>query len=89
MDINTHEIIKRHAGGRPICALWRFDEEGKLIIQNPTRRDYNLGNYKLNRKSVCNLCNREIIWKHMKRHQETSQICKKIREGREDVSSSD
>ena len=82
MDINTHEIIKKHPGGRPICAPWRFDNAGNLVLKNPTRQDYNINNYKLRTasKSICELCNR-VIWKHLRRHQETSKICKRIRDG--------
>ena len=82
VDIDTQEKTIKHPGGRPICAPWRFDNAGNLVIKNPTRQDYNINNYKLRTasKSICELCNREVIWKHLRRHQETSKICKRIRE---------
>ena len=68
----------RRAGGRPISAAWRFDAEGKLVVLNPTRRDYNIGNYKQKGTLQCELCGREMVWKHIKRHQEDSKICGKL-----------
>jgi len=66
----------KHPGGRPISVPWRFDENHNIIIMNPTKRDYNINYYK-NIKSTCELCNRQVVWKHMKRHQ-MSDICKKM-----------
>jgi len=64
----------KHPGGRPISVPWRFDENHNIIIMNPTKRDYNINYYK-NIKSTCELCNRQVVWKYMKRHQ-MSDICK-------------
>ena len=72
---NIEKLLK-HPGGRPITASWRFDENNNIINKNPTKRDYNINYYK-NIKTTCDLCNRQVVWKHMKRHQ-MSDICKKI-----------
>jgi len=82
--INTQAINKsiHTVIGRPISASWRFDDDGNLKIKNPTRRDYNMQYYQdMNVfKATCNSCNRDVVWKHMKRHKETSNICKKLQE---------
>ena len=81
--IDTPKIGKsiKHPGGGPICAPWRFDDKGELIILNPIRHDYNVNNYRLRNgfKSTCELCNRQVVWKHMKRHQ-NSNICMATKE---------
>jgi len=64
----TADNTIKHPGGRPISVPWRFDENHNIIIMNPTKRDYNINYYK-NIKSTCELCNRQVVWKHMKRHQ--------------------
>ena len=77
VDIGQNiEKTLKHPGGRPITVFWRFDENHNIINKNPTKRDYNINYYK-NIKTTCDLCNRQVVWKHMKRHQ-MSDICKKI-----------
>ena len=49
MDNSDIMIIKRKSNnpnGRPIRAPWRFDSDGNLIIENPTKHDYNINYYK-------------------------------------------
>ena len=70
----------KHPGGRPISVAWRFNEDGTLACTNPTKHDYNINYYKEKAgcKAICNLCNREAVFKHMKRHQ-SSKFCMKHR----------
>ena len=80
LDIMTIKRKSNNPNGGPIRVPWRFDSDGNLIIKNPTKHDYNINYYKIMsvHKAKCDLCNRETVWKHMKRHQE-SNICKKYR----------
>lgn len=45
-DINIAEKAFNNLGGRPISAPWRFDSEGNLITEKPTRHDCRINYYK-------------------------------------------
>lgn len=65
--------------GRPITLHWRFDENGVLVVKNPTTHDYKLNYYRdvSSCKIECPLCNRKVVSEQFKRHQR-SNICLQI-----------
>ena len=72
--------------GGPIRVAWRFDSDGNLIIKNPTFSDYFKHNYtnKYGCQTVCELCGRNTIVQHKRRHQ-SSKICNKMRRNAEQL----
>ena len=82
--INMNQIIKRpshNPNGRPISVPWRFNEDGELIIKNPTWSDYKAYNYKhkYGLPVQCAFCKRTVVLDHLKRHY-NSKRCQKSRE---------
>jgi len=79
-EVQSTKRTSNNPKGRPISVPWRFDSDGNLIVENPTFSDYYKYNYynKYSCKTLCVLCCRNALIKHMKRHQ-NSNICKKNR----------
>jgi len=67
-DIQTIKRKSNNPNGRPIRVPWRFDSDGNLIIENPTKHDYNINYYKHveSQKLQCNLCGRNTMVKYVK-----------------------
>lgn len=73
---NNYTQQNKVKNGRPISVKWRFDENGKLVVEKATFHDYYINNKpKLYSKVQCSICNMVSSLKHLKRHQ-NSNYCK-------------